>query len=192
MITAINANGETRKVSAENLSWSSYSKVIPFYLWKKVPGESWVVCPRYGKHPYSVQIGMTGTCWKNESQEEALAREIQEETGLVLTEDPYLHRNVRGRAPKKQSWLWAVCNAKTKCRAAIGAVRMRSSKRLDDKSRKIGAIIYSDRLKLLQSMIVNSALRGGLCHIREDDIVELLLVPTNLAKKIASYPSQNQ
>ena len=40
-ITAIDVLGNKREVSSDELNVSSYSSIIPFFLWKKVPEKSW-------------------------------------------------------------------------------------------------------------------------------------------------------
>ena len=175
-ITAIDVLGNTREISSDKLNVSSYSSIIPFFLWKKIPDKSWIVCPRYGAGGYDVQVGVTGTCWEEEPPELALSREIQEETGLVLVKEPdFLAETAKGN----QKWLWAVCNT-NKTASALGIQSMKNGP--DNRQSKIGALVYTTRKKSLENMIINSAKWGGLFFLPRDRIIELLIVPKHIAK----------
>ena len=147
-ITAINIQGTVRRICYSTMTMSTYNSVIPYLLWERVPENSWIVCPRYGKKPYDIQLAITGTCWYKELAEKALTREIQEESGLVLTSAPdLLYQTTRG--PK--NWLWGICNAEN-CRASRGVHNFTPGGR-DDRMRKVGAIMYSTRHWDLVNMI---------------------------------------
>ena len=185
-ITAIDVLGNKREVSSDELNVSSYSSIIPFFLWKKIPDKSWIICPRYGGGGYDVQVGVTGTCWEEEPPELALSREVQEETGLVMLKEPdFLAETKKG----SQKWLWAVCNT-NKTASAIGIQSLKNGP--DNKKCKIGALVYTNRKKSLENMIVNSAKWGGLFFLPRDRIIELLIVPTSLAKQWTLPLSKNR
>lgn len=186
-ITAIDVLGNKREVSSDELNVSSYSSIIPFFLWKKVPDKSWIICPRYGYETggYDVQVGVTGTCWEEEPPELALSREVQEETGLVILKEPdFLAETKKGT----QKWLWAVCNT-SKTASATGIQTMKNGP--DNKRCKIGALVYTTRKKSLENMIVNSAKWGGLFFLPRDRIIELLIVPKSLAQQWTLPLSKN-
>jgi ADP-ribose pyrophosphatase YjhB (NUDIX family) len=179
-ITAINIQGTVRRISSSTMTMSTYNSVIPYLLWERVPENSWIVCPRYGKKPYDIQLAITGTCWYNELTEKALTREIQEESGLVLTSAPdLLYQTTRG--PK--NWLWGICNADN-CRASRGVQNFTPGGK-DDRSRKVGAIVYSTRHGDLVNMIRNAAANGGLSLLPHDNIIELLLIPRDMVVALA-------
>jgi len=185
-ITAIDVLGNKREVSSDELNVSSYSSIIPFFLWKKIPEKSWIICPRYGAGGYDVQVGVTGTCWEEEPPELALSREVQEETGLVMLKEPdFLAETKKG----SQKWLWAVCNT-NKTASAIGIQSLKNGP--DNKKCKIGALVYTTRKKSLENMIVNSAKWGGLFFLPRDRIIELLIVPTSLAQQWTLPLSKNR
>ena len=185
-LTAINVLGQKRELSSDNLHVSSYSSIIPFFLWNKIPEKSWIICPRYGKPPYDVQVGVTGTCWVGEPPEFALSREVQEETGLVMLEEPnFLAETNKG----SQKWLWAVCNTE-KTATARGIQSIYHG--VDNKKCKVGALMYTTRKKSLENMIINSSQWGGLFFLPQDNIIELLLIPKTLAKKWTLPLSKNK
>ena len=57
-ITAINIQGTVRRISSSTMTMSTYNSVIPYLLWERVPENSWIVCPRYGKKPYDIQLAL--------------------------------------------------------------------------------------------------------------------------------------
>ena len=176
-IDAINIQGILRKIDSSLVSISKYNKVIPFFLWKKIPENSWIICLRYGSGSYNIQVGITGTCWKHEPPELSLTREIQEETGLVITQEPdFLAETIKGN----KKWLWGVCNTNT-CRSAYGIQTFFSG--IDEKDRKVGAILYSTDKDSTLKKIINSSKNGGLYFLQNDNIIEILLVPKSLAMK---------
>ncbi len=185
-ITAIDVLGNKREVSSDELNVSSYSSIIPFFLWKKVPEKSWIICPRYGAGGYDVQVGVTGTCWEEEPPELALSREVQEETGLVMIKEPdFLAETKKGT----QKWLWAVCNT-NKTASATGIQSMKNGP--DNKKCKVGALVYTTRKKSLENMIINSSKWGGLFFLPRDRIIELLIVPKSIAQKWTLPLSNNK
>ena len=176
-IDAINIKGIVRKIDSSLVSTSKYNKMIPFFLWKKIPENSWIICLRYGSGSYNIQVGITGTCWKHEPPELSLTREIQEETGLVITQEPdFLAETIKGN----KKWLWGVCNT-NKCRSSYGIQTFFSG--VDEKDRKVGAILYSTNKDMTLNKIINSSKEGGLYFLQSDNIIEILLVPKSLAMK---------
>lgn len=180
-LTAINPLGEKNEIKTDEIQWSWFSRKVPDELWEKIPKNSWIVCPRYGRGSYDVQIGITGTQWYGEDPKEALTREAQEESGLILSKEPkYMKKSkITGK-----DWLWATCPIEN-CRPAKGRRRKPGIKGRDNKKNKVGILIYSDNKSRLVKKLLAASRRGGMAHLVEDNLLEVVLVPAVLAEKIA-------
>jgi hypothetical protein len=197
-LTAVTFRGEIRQVKIKELNWMSHSKNIPIQLWNFLPNDSYIICPRNSKPPYEVQVGITGTAWKGEAHKKAISREIQEECGLVMTRNPRQileleHRLTKNRAGSNytyiKNWLWCVVGTRF-CRPAKGIASKK--KGTDNKNCKIGALLYETNPVALVKKLVASSKNGGFTQLVDDNLFEILLVPSHLAYKMAYTPPINK
>ena len=198
-LTAVTFRGESRQVKLKELNWTSYSKHIPIQLWNFIPKDSYIICPRYSKPPYDVQVGITGTAWKGEPHKKAISREIQEECGLVMTRNPRQILELEHRLSKKnragnnytyiKNWLWCVVGTRF-CRPAKGIASKK--KEIDNKKCKIGALLYETNPGALVKKLVTSSKNGGFSQLVDDNLFEILLVPSQIAYKMAYNPPKSR
>ncbi len=198
-ITAVTFRGESRKVKLKEIHWTTYSKNIPKELWNYIPKDSYLICPRYSSPPYTVQVGVTGTAWRGEPHKKAISREIQEECGLVMTRDPRQMIELEHRIVKTnksgntytqiKNWLWCVVGTRF-CRAAKGIAAKK--KGVDNKKCKIGALLYETNPDALVKKLIVSAKNGGFTQLVNDKLFEVLIVPSQLAYKMAYSPVKNK
>ena len=183
-LTAINPLGEKNEINTNEIQWSRYSRKVPDELWDKIPKTSWIVCPRYGRGAYDVQIGITGTVWYGETKKEALVRETQEESGLIISREPkvLLETKITGK-----DWLWSVCPVES-CRPARGRNRNPRTGGRDNRKSKVGVLLYSESKSRLVRKLLTASRKGGMAHLIEDNLLEVVLVPAILAREISENP----
>ena len=174
-----------KKQQLSNIIWSRYNSYlnIPNFrsrVWRKVPDTAYVICVQYRdgrNNPADVQIGITGTCKKDsENWKGCMVREIKEETGLELKRvNNSSLRLIKelGRSRAKQTWHWQSINSRD---LHLGRAPNKDE-REDDRALKVGAIIWTENVKVFLNKIKMSFLKGGLNRLLDDNIIQILCVP---------------
>ena len=170
----------------DDIKWSGVNTKIPREIWRRIPynvrGEpTHILCPKYSSHDEDVQIGITGTAWVDESSENALTREVYEETGLSL--DNYYYEISKERQTRNNivttNWYIASDN------------HFRPSKHQsyhgnpdDDQSKKVGIMLYGTRSRLVE-YLREARRNGAMNYFRDDNIKSIMIIPLAVVEQKA-------
>lgn len=139
-------------------------------------GSLWTIGFQYASKYSSVhyQIGMTGTCKKNETMYSALKRELYEELGVEIIQKPNTFRFIceDARGTHEQDWLVCVLSANNL--NPITSIQKPKAMR-DDRSQKVGAIIVGSRKEIID--LIRSSIENWPEVGKSDDIRSIVAMP---------------
>ena len=175
----------------DDIKWSGVNTKIPREIWRRIPynvrGEpTHILCPKYSSHDEDVQIGITGTAWVDESPENALTREVYEETGLSLDNYDYEISKERQTRDNIVTTNWYIASDND----------FRPSKHQsyhgnpDDKSKKVGIMLYGTRSRLVE-YLREAKRNGAMNYFRDDNIKSIMIIPLAVVEQKALSVTHN-
>lgn len=138
-------------------------------------GSLWTIGFEYdlnGRSHY--QIGMTGTCKRNETMYSGLKRELSEELGVEIIRKPQQHMFICKNASNTYKQDWLVCVVQVDNLRVI-SIQIPEKSTRDDRTKKVGAIIIGSRkeiIDLIQKSIDNWPEVG-----KSDNIQSIVAMP---------------